>query len=1342
MANQITVNSGTGNITVTTSRSVIGTVANVASANYANFAGEANTSNSATVAASANSVALANVVGAGNIASINLDGNVSNVLRGDGTFSGLPDSANANFANFAGTVTNSAQPNITSLGTLGNLTVSGGIQTNDLTVTGNFSVGNLVANNANYANFAGIAFSVDGANVSGEVANANFATNAGTANIANVAYSVDGANVSGEVAVANVVSNPTQSNITAVGTLGNLDVSGTITANLIQANTIEGNIALTKVDYIDFDTANGSPGFQTGRVYWDSAKGTLALDMNGGGNITQQVGEDQYIYVQANATITAGQVVMFNGVVGDTILGAPANTASAGFLPRYVIGVAPANIANGNTGYVQTVGEVYDLQTNAFSAGSILYLQANSAGALTATEPTAPDPKIVVAACLTQSTTPSSTNGRIQVRPDFGYYTDQLHDVSNATPSTGDVLIRNSSNVYVPGNTVPAWNIETANKANLALDATILTVDGLNDYYKVLTTEPDYGNFLFYTGEATTLKNYENSPGFGVLKFDQHYVEDTGNAALGFAGSVQLSAVDTFNPANAAIASFYNVLIPTASSDLSSFNPATWVQFSVGAGGTGLGVTDGSGANSSILGLNHYSEKGISFNRRNGNGASRNNVSADDYLAKIEWRPAGRNGGGNVAYNTRTSFISAKVDSAYTGANAETVPQGFEINVVDSSNNNIAHSFYANGDVALNGNVTANNLGNVSALNLDGNASNILFGNGVFAAAPTAGSTDSISNGNSSIGFTGVDGDVSIIIDNANTVSISQNQLDVSGDIIAEQANIAEIALTPNLTTFDGRSSFIKSSNSYADFANNNFRSSELHLLKNYDSTDPNFQGFGIVKEDYFYAEDENSNIARTGLTSWKNFGTLGSGNTTLPAEHVISAPVAASDLASANTLTWTTFGIGFAGLQGTSTVVGSNIGNQAAQTQFQFSPVGIRFQRRNGNNANRQPIIADEYVSNIEWNAGGKNFAGSTAFNSVTATFGGKVDNSYTGANGETVPQGFELNVVNSSNTRIPHSFYANGDVVFNSSGTITGNGAGLSSLAGANVTGEVSFAATANSVALANVSGAGNIANIDIDGNINNVLRGDGTFGTTPTGSSIENGTSNIAFTGSGGDLSVKIDGNVRSQFGPDGLQLLGANTGASDISRLDITNGSLFWLLDNTQFFGGTPFGMNQYNNAGSLAYGLNFFRARGDNNAPADVQAGDQGYSKSTQFRYDNTTVQSHTELVTASSFSGSDVAVTHAISADSDTANSKFDVTFGEARFSNHVTANGNISGSNVTATSFVVLANDTASNLTSNTPAVVGVAGAMIAVSDQDYQPAHWSVTDNVWKYVSNRANV
>ena len=83
----------------------------VANANYANFAGNAF------------SVNVANVSGIGNIATVNLDGNSSNILYGNGVFSSVPNTATANFANYAGNVTVNAQSNITTVGNLLTLNV-------------------------------------------------------------------------------------------------------------------------------------------------------------------------------------------------------------------------------------------------------------------------------------------------------------------------------------------------------------------------------------------------------------------------------------------------------------------------------------------------------------------------------------------------------------------------------------------------------------------------------------------------------------------------------------------------------------------------------------------------------------------------------------------------------------------------------------------------------------------------------------------------------------------------------------------------------------------------------------------------------------------------------------------------------------------------------------------------------------------------------------------------------------------------------------------------------------------------------------------------------------------
>ena len=137
----------TGDITVTAGvfAGDGGSISNVVGANVtgevtfaatANAVAGANVSGEVGFAAVANSVAIANVSGAGNIATVNLDGNTANYLDGTGSWGPVT----ATSATTAGTVTTAAQPNITSLGTLV-----------DLDVTGNISGGNINANTNGFA---------------------------------------------------------------------------------------------------------------------------------------------------------------------------------------------------------------------------------------------------------------------------------------------------------------------------------------------------------------------------------------------------------------------------------------------------------------------------------------------------------------------------------------------------------------------------------------------------------------------------------------------------------------------------------------------------------------------------------------------------------------------------------------------------------------------------------------------------------------------------------------------------------------------------------------------------------------------------------------------------------------------------------------------------------------------------------------------------------------------------------------------------------------------------------------------------------------------------------------
>ena len=88
-------------------------------------------------------VQVANVTGLGNIATINLTGSTTNVLYGNGVFSALP-AIDANFANYAGNVVESAQPNITSVGTLTSLIVSTSINATDISASASLGADTLL----------------------------------------------------------------------------------------------------------------------------------------------------------------------------------------------------------------------------------------------------------------------------------------------------------------------------------------------------------------------------------------------------------------------------------------------------------------------------------------------------------------------------------------------------------------------------------------------------------------------------------------------------------------------------------------------------------------------------------------------------------------------------------------------------------------------------------------------------------------------------------------------------------------------------------------------------------------------------------------------------------------------------------------------------------------------------------------------------------------------------------------------------------------------------------------------------------------------------------------------
>ena len=242
----------------------------------------------------------------GNILSVNYtaSSNVSagniigNYIIGDGSklsnISAANITGNVAFATNAGAVTTNAQPNITSVGTLNSLSVTGNI------TSGNANLGNSVTANFYYGN---------GAFLTG-VSNANYATSANFANYA------------GNVTVSS------QPNITSVGTLTTLTVSGNLVAgnanlgNTVNANFYYGNGAfLTGVGNANYSPLANFANY-AGNVTVSSqpnitSVGTLLnLDTSGNINATANI-------TGANVTATQYLTALNANITGTTNFSGP-----------------------------------------------------------------------------------------------------------------------------------------------------------------------------------------------------------------------------------------------------------------------------------------------------------------------------------------------------------------------------------------------------------------------------------------------------------------------------------------------------------------------------------------------------------------------------------------------------------------------------------------------------------------------------------------------------------------------------------------------------------------------------------------------------------------------------------------------------------------------------------------------------------------------------------------------------------------------------------------------------------------------------------------------------------
>ena len=485
-------------------------------ANYANFAG------------TAFDVSVGNVSGIGNIATVDLNGNVQQVLAGDGTWieqtggGGNVGGANTQ-VQFNDNGVFAGSPNLTF-----------DITSNTLTAT------KIAGNGAGLTNLTA-------ANITGIVGNATHA------NVSDTANSVAVANVTGIGNIATVNLDGNVSNIlhgdgswsADITSYGNSNVAnylptysgviGNVTTNNLVANTTQLSNTVTPI------TAN------VGQMFWDTGEHTVTLGMENG--VQQQIGLEQYILVKASSAITNGQVVMFTGADGNNVTAAPANASSVGFKTEYIIGIATQDIALNGFGYITTFGSVHGLNTNAYTVGDILWYDPTSTtGGLTATQPVDPNYQVQMAAV----TKKAGGDGHIQVRITVFNPLTRLSDVQITTPTTGQALVYNGSNVWVNGNVGfanVASKVETTNDttgANVQYVPFVASA-GSNTAGQTVKTDEAFAylpvvNTLIVQFANTTLVG--NSDGVNATS-NVHVTGSTGNVEINIAGTERIRVHNT-----------------------------------------------------------------------------------------------------------------------------------------------------------------------------------------------------------------------------------------------------------------------------------------------------------------------------------------------------------------------------------------------------------------------------------------------------------------------------------------------------------------------------------------------------------------------------------------------------------------------------------------------------------------------------------------------------------------------------------------------------------------------------------------------------------------------------
>jgi hypothetical protein len=194
--------------------------------------------------------------------------------------------------------------------------------------------------------------------------------------------------------------------------------------------------------------ARGEQGPQgaTGPQGVQGAQGPTGLTgpagTNGTNGVSYTPGDPIYVKVRnaTGATLSKGTIVYTSGSNGNHVQVTPALATSDATSAR-TLGWLSTDVANNADGFAMVEGYLEGLNTQGLTAGSQLYLSTTTAGAFTATKPSAPGHLVYVGVVAKVS----AGDGHVYVKVQNGYELDEIHDVAISTPTNDQVLTYESS---------------------------------------------------------------------------------------------------------------------------------------------------------------------------------------------------------------------------------------------------------------------------------------------------------------------------------------------------------------------------------------------------------------------------------------------------------------------------------------------------------------------------------------------------------------------------------------------------------------------------------------------------------------------------------------------------------------------------------------------------------------------------------------------------------------------------------------------------------------------------------------------------------------------------------